>query len=218
MLKHFAIFFLELLFTKQPAVAAPSPASELPDLNFPECTMVALRPLFYGDGRCTTAGAGASIYQLFLHRRDALRGVFHRTGLFSNPHFSPFWGKMCDFGESYPKNGKASERPAASMTQAQKRWFPVPVPVTRFYVGLSTAPFLCGFACCGDDCAVMSPPTALSCSRCDSRHDLSPPTASSSPSSLVSSHFVPFVSALGPISLDAKQTRARKVYYQKMEQ
>ena len=66
------------------------------------------------------------------------------------------------------------------------------------------------FACCGDDCAVLSPPTALSCSRCDSHHDLSPPTASSPSSSLVSSHFVPFVSALGPKAWEqSKQEQER---------
>ena len=56
--------------------------------------------------------------QLFLHERGALRGIFYRTGLFPNPHFGPFLDKMCDFGESYQKNGKTSERPAESASAA----------------------------------------------------------------------------------------------------
>jgi hypothetical protein len=43
----------------------PNLASKLPNLNFFVYVMVALRPLFYGVGRCTTAGAGAFVYPLF---------------------------------------------------------------------------------------------------------------------------------------------------------
>ena len=36
-------------------------------------------------------------------------GCILQNGLFQNPHFVLF-EKMCDFGESYQKNGKTSER------------------------------------------------------------------------------------------------------------
>ena len=79
----------------------PNLASKLPNLNFFVYVMVALRPLFYGVGRCTTAGAGASVFPISC-TEEARSGVYFAERACSKTRILVlFLEKMCDFGQSY---------------------------------------------------------------------------------------------------------------------
>ena len=102
----------------------PNPASKLPNLNFSVYAMVDCAPFFVGSVDAPRRARGRLCFH-FSCTEEARSGVCFTERAFSKTRILVpfFWTKTCDFlCESYPKNGKTSERPAESASARLVGW------------------------------------------------------------------------------------------------